>query len=443
MTTLNRDAALRTPRRSFLKASAVLGAAGLAGGLSPARAVHAGASDILRIGLIGCGGRGSGAAVNAMNVDKNAKLVALADAFADQVQSSLQRLKKAKPDQVAVDADHCFSGFDAYQQLIQSGVDVVLLATPPHFRPIHLAACVAAGKHVFCEKPMAVDAPGVRAVLTTAEEAKKKGLSIVAGLCCRHDLATRETMQRVQDGAIGQIVAIQENYNSNPPWFRNKTRESQWTEMEYQMRNWYPFTWLSGDHNVEQHVHSLDKACWALGDTPPLKAWGMGGRQVRSDITIGHIFDHHAVCYQYANGVRLFSYCRRQAGCFNETSDIILGAKGRAFMPQRCHIEGENPWEYQGTRVRANMYDAEHEVLFQAIRSGTPRNDGSYMTLSTMLAILGRMVTYTGKEITWEQAMNSKEKLAPTRYAWDADPPCMPDEHGQYPLAVPGVTPFV
>ena len=240
-------------------------------------------------------------------------------------------------------------------------------------------------------------------------------------------------MQRVKDGAIGKIIAIQENYNCNPPWFRNKDRQPQWTEMEYQMRNWYPFTWLSGDHNVEQHVHSLDKACWALGDQPPLKAWGMGGRQVRSDITIGHIFDHHAVCYQYADGVRLFSYCRRQAGCFNETSDIILGAKGQAIMPQRCRIEGENPWQYQAARVRANMYDAEHIALFQAIRQGKPRNDGDYMTLSTMLAILGRMVTYTGKEITWEQATHSKETLAPAKYTWDAEPPCLPDKNGQYP----------
>ena len=441
MSNLDRDTVAQTSRRSFLKSSAMLGAAGLAGGLSLSRAVHAAGSDVLRVGLVGCGGRGSGAAVNALTADKHAKLVAMADAFADRLGSSLKQLRKAKGDQVDVAPDHCFSGFDAYQKLIQSGVDVVLLATPPHFRPIHLAACVAAGKHVFCEKPMAVDAPGVRAVLAACRAAKEKALSVVAGLCCRYDLATRETMKRVQDGAIGEIVAIQETYNDPPPWFRNKARQPQWTEMEYQVQNWYPFTWLSGDHNVEQHVHSLDKACWALGDRPPLKAWGMGGRQVRSEITIGQIFDHHAVCYEYADGVRVYSYCRRQAGCFDQISDIILGSKGRAHMPQRCRIEGQNPWRYRGPK--GNIFEAEHAALFQSIRTAKPRNDGAYMTLSTMLGILGRMVTYTGQEITWEQAINSREKLAPAQYTWDATPPCLPDKDGQYPMAVPGMTKFV
>jgi predicted dehydrogenase len=403
--------------------------------------VHAGGSDALRIGLVGCGGRGNGAAVNALHADHGAKLVALADAFPDRLENSLNQLKKAKAKQVDVAPDHCFSGFDAYQKLIRSGVDVVLLATPPHFRPIHLAACVAAGKHVFCEKPMAVDAPGVRTVLAACEEARKKGIGVVAGLCCRHDLATRETMKRVGDGAIGEIVSIQETYNDSPPWFRNQARRPQWTEMEYQVRNWYPFTWLSGDHNVEQHVHSLDKACWALGDRPPLKACGMGGRQVRNEITIGQIFDHHAVCYEYAGGVRVYSFCRRQAGCFDEISDLILGSKGRAHLPQRCRIEGQNAWRYRGPK--GNMYDAEHVELFQSIRKGTPRNDGAYMALSTMLAILGRMVTYTGQEITWEQAINSQEKLAPVQYSWDAAPPCLPNKNGQYPMAVPGVTRFI
>jgi predicted dehydrogenase len=427
-------------RRDFLKTSAAVAGAAIAGCLSPSRAAYAAGSDVIKIGLVGCGGRGSGAAINAMNAGKDIRLVAMADAFPDRLQSSLQQLKKQRPDQVAVEPDHCFIGFDAYQKLIDSGVDVVLLATPPHFRPIHLAACVAAGKHTFFEKPVAVDAPGVREVIKACEEAKKRNLAAVCGLCWRHDAAVKETMKRVHDGAIGQIVAIQETYNASPPWFRNKPRESQWTEMEYQMRNWYPFTWLSGDHNVEQHVHSLDKACWALNDETPLKAWGMGGRQVRSEETIGQIFDHHAVCYQYASGVRVYSYCRRQGGCYNEVSDIILGSKGRALMPQRCSIEGENRWRYQGPK--GNMYDVEHIELFESIRQGKPRNDGAYAALSTMLAILGRMATYTGKEITWEQAINSKEKLAPARYAWDAEPPVLPDKNGQYPMAVPGVTKF-
>ncbi len=427
-------------RRNFLKTSALAVSTAMAGTLAISQSAHAAGSDILKVGLVGCGGRGSGAAANALNADKNAKLVAMADAFGDRLEGSLERIQKAKPDQVTVDADHRFTGFDAYQKLIASDVDVVILATPPHFRPQHLKACVDAGKHVFCEKPVAVDGPGVRAVLAACQEAKKKNLSIVSGLCWRYHTGVRETMQRVIDGAIGPIITIQETYNCGPPWFRNRDRESQWTEMEYQMRNWYPFTWLSGDHNVEQHVHSLDKASWLMGDEPPLKAMGMGGRQVRSEETIGHMFDHHAVVYEYANGVRLFSFCRRQAGCKNETSDHFFGTEGHCNVLKHT-IDGKNEWRYKGPKC--NMYDAEHEALFKSIRDAKPINDGLYMSHSTMLAILGRMVTYTGKELTWEQAINSEESLSPSEYTWDAAPPIMPDDNGTYPLAVPGVTPFV
>jgi len=427
-------------RRQFLRKTAALATAGVAASLSLARSAYAAGSDTLRLGLVGCGGRGTGAAVNALDADPGTKVVALADAFPDRVESSLQRLKKSRPDRVAVDPDHCFAGFDACDKLLASGVDVVLLATPPHFRPMHLAACVAAGKHVFCEKPMAVDAPGVRSVSASCEEAKKKNLSVLAGLCCRHHTGIQETMKRVQDGAIGRIVAVQETYNVAGPWFRNKQREPGWTEMEYQMRNWYPFTWLSGDHNVAQHVHSLAKACWALGDRPPVKAWGLGGRQVRSATTIGNIFDHHAVVYEYSDGVRVYSFCRRQDGCANEVSDQILGTRGRAELIKGV-IEGDNPWRYQGPKC--NMHEAEHVVLFRALRQGKTVNDGSFMTLSTLMAILGRMVTYTGQTITWEQAAGSKESLSPARYAWDADPPILPEAGGGYPLAVPGVTRFV
>jgi predicted dehydrogenase len=319
-----------TSRRDFLKSSAALASTAMAGGLTIGRSAHAGGDDLLKVGLVGCGGRGSGAAINALGADENAKLTAMADVFADRLEGSFDRLKKMKPDRVAVDEDRRFVGFDAYQRLIDSGVDVVILATPPHFRPMQLRACVEAGKHVFCEKPVAVDAPGVRSVLATCAGAEKKGLSVVSGLCWRYHDGVRETMKRVLDGAIGRIVTIQETYNCGPPWFRNKPRKAEWTEMEYQVRNWYPFTWLSGDHNVEQHVHSLDKAAWAMHDEPPAKAWGMGGRQVHSDQTIGNIYDHHAVVYEYADGVRVHSYCRRQAGCSNDVSDHFLGTKGSA-----------------------------------------------------------------------------------------------------------------
>ncbi len=431
---------LRPSRRGFLKTSGVAVGSAALGGLAIGRSAHAAGGDTLRIGLVGCGGRGSGAAANALGADKNTKLVAMADAFADRLEGSLERLAKLKGDQVAVDPDHRFVGFDAYRRLLQSGVDVVLLATPPHFRPAHLEACVEAGVHVFCEKPVAVDAPGVRVVQAACDKAKQKRLSIVSGLCYRYHPGVRETLKRVEDGGVGRIVAIQETYNCGPPWFRNKPRQSPWTEMEYQMRNWYPFTWLSGDHNVEQHVHSLDKAAWALGDQPPVRAWGSGGRQVRSEDAIGQIFDHHAVVYEFADGVRVYSHCRRQAGCSNDVSDHILGTKGRCDVLKH-RIEGETPWHYEGPK--GNMYDLEHQALFASIRGGTPINNGLYMARSTMWAILGRMVTYTGRTITWEQALQSQESLAPAAYRWDADPPVLPDKNGNYPIAVPGVTKFV
>lgn len=429
----------QSSRREFLKMSAAVAGAGALGSLAMGRAVHAAGSDVLRIGLVGCGGRGSGAAVNAMNVSSNNKLVAMADAFADRLERSLEQLQKAKPEQVAVDADHRFAGFDACQKLLASDVDVVLLATPPHFRPMHLKACVEAGKHVFAEKPVAVDAPGVRAVLAACEAARQKNLSIVSGLCWRYDNGVRETIARVHGGQIGRIVAIRTTYNCGPPWFRNVARQPGQTEMDYQMRNWYPFTWLSGDHNVEQHVHSLDKAAWALGDRPPARAWGMGGRQVRTEEAIGNIFDHHAVVYQFDDDVEVYSYCRRQAGCYNETSDYILGTKGRCNV-LKYRIEGEKPWRYEGPKN--NKYDDEHAALFQSIRQNKPINDGAFMTLSTMWAILGRMVTYTGQQITWQEAIDSSETLAPQRYDWDAAPPVLPDKDGKYPFAVPGITRF-
>jgi predicted dehydrogenase len=430
-----------TSRRHFLQHSAAAAAtATLLMNQPLARSAHAAGSDTLKVGLVGCGGRGRGAAVQALKADANAHLVALADAFPDYVEDSVNLLKKTEVgDRVQVDPGHRFAGFDAYQQLIDADVDVVLLATPPHFRPQHLQACVDAGKHVFAEKPVAVDAPGIRAVLAACEQARKKNLSIVSGLMYRYERAKQETMKRIHDGAIGDIVAIQTTYNVGPPWFRNKDRGADWTEMMYQMRNWYPFHWLSGDHNVEQHVHSLDKSAWALQDAPPLRAWGSGGRQLRSEPAIGNIYDHHCVVYEYGNGVRVYSHCRRQAGCANDVSDIVLGTKGRADL-MKHRIEGETPWRFEGQNP--NKYEVEHEELFASIRNGSPINNGTYMAHSTLWAILGRMTTYTGRRITWEQAINSQEDLSPESYAWDADPPVLPDEHGNYPIAQPGLTQF-
>jgi predicted dehydrogenase len=417
-------------RRDFLSRST----AGIVGGSLAANlvlpaGVHAQGSDTLRVGLVGCGGRGTGAAAQALNADKNVKLTAMGDAFSDRLESSLNNLKKVAGDKVAVAEDHRFVGFDAYKQVIDSGVDVILLTTPPHFRPMHLKAAVDAGLHVFCEKPVAVDAPGVRSVLATCEEAKKKNLSIVSGLCWRYDNGVRETMKRVLDGAIGDIVAIHENYLTNGLW--NHERQPDWSDMEWQLRNWLYFTWLSGDHNVEQHIHSLDKGCWAMHDEPPLKATGLGGRQVRTEEKYGNIFDHHTVIYEYPNGTKMFAFTRQQNGCSNDTNDYFIGTKGTANILKHT-ISGETNWRYDGPKP--SMYQIEHNELFASIRSGQPINNGLYMARSTMVAILGRMATYTGKTITWDQAINSKEDLSPPSYEWGPLP--IP------PVAMPGVTHF-
>jgi len=435
------DNRLSRNRREFLKTTSKLAAAGaMVGGLPLARAVHAAGDDVLRVGLIGCGGRGTGAAVNALNADRNCKIVALADVFADRLQSSLESLKKqaqqmGAPERVAVDPDHCFLGFDAGVKLIQSEVDVVILAEPPHFRPAHLKAAVDAGKHIFCEKPVAVDAPGVRSIFATVEEAEKKGLCLVSGLCWRYDYGVRETMKRVLDGAVGPVRAIQETYLASPLSYR--PRRPEWTEMEYQIRNWQYFVWLSGDFNTEQHVHSLDKAAWALGDQPPLKAWGIGGQQLR-DPHQGDVYDHHAVVYEYPDGVRVFAYCRQMPNCEIDVSDIIIGTKGVADILKHV-IEGENPWRYSGPKP--SMYDVEHQELFAAIRAGKTINNGRYMAVSTMMGILGRMVNYMGKSMSWEEALQSKETFVPSAYALDASPPVLPDKDGKYPITVPGKKP--
>jgi len=426
----------RTTRRSFLKATSLAAAAG---SLSIARSAHAAGDDVLKVGLIGCGGRGTGAAMNALNADPNAKVTALADAFDDRLQSCRAALKKREPERADVPEEHCFVGFDAYQKVIDSGVDVVLLATTPHFRPQQLKACIDAGKHVFCEKPMAVDAPGIRSVMASAETAKQKGLSIVAGFCWRYHPAVQATMQQVLDGAIGDVLSIQETYLTGALWHRGRKPDD--TEMVYQMRNWYYFDWLSGDFNTEQHVHSLDKASWAMGDKPPVRAWGLGGRQVRTEQPKwGNIYDHHAVVYEYENGTHVHAYCRQQEGTYRDVSDQFIGTKGRADILGN-RITGETEWRYDGPG--GNMYDLEHVALFKAIRDGKPINDGHSMATSTMLAILGRMVDYTGQALTWDQALQSELLLAPKEYAWDAEPPVVPDENGNYPVAMPGITKFV
>ncbi len=422
-----------TNRRQFLKTSAALAAGTALTHLSVEQGAHAAGSDIIRIGLIGCGGRGTEAAMNAMNAGPDVRLVALADIFDERLTASRTQLLKARPRQVAVDDDHCFIGFDAYQKVLASGVDAVLITPASHFIPHLFSAAIDAGKHVFCEKPHGIDIPGLKISMATAERAKAKGLSVVSGLCWRYDPGVRETMQRVRDGAIGDIVAIQETYVGTPYIVRER-RPGQ-SEMEYQMWNWYHFNWLSGDQTAQQLVHSMDKASWALGDKPPRRVWGLGGRQTCLDPKFGDQFDHQAVIYEYDQGVRVFGFTRDQAECWNNTSDYIVGTKGRCDL-LNYRIEGETNWRYE--KPRQNMYDIEHKELFESIRSGKPINSGHYMCLSSALGIAAQMACYSGAMLTWEDVMNSKRSFALPRYAWDAEPPVKPGADGRYPSPMQG-----
>lgn len=422
-------------RRQFLKVSAATAGATLLGSVP---AVHAGGSGEIKVGLIGCGGRGTGAAEQACNAGEEVRLTALADLFPDRLREKKAYLKDALGEKFQVKDEHCFTGFDGYKHLIDSGVDVVLLATPPHFRPAQLAYAVEKGKHAFVEKPVAVDAPGVRSVLATCEKAKQKKLSIVSGLCWRYDDGMKETMARVHEGLVGDIIALQCTYNVGGLWHRSLKEKEQkgWGDMEWQIRNWLYFTWLSGDHNVEQHIHSLDKMAWAMKDEYPVRCYGVGGRQARTAPDFGHIYDHHAVVYEFANGVRCFSMCRQQPGTAPDVSDHIFGSLGTCSTME-YRIKGQNNWEFPRTRRRrGDMYQNEQDALFGSIRAGNPINNGDYMCKSTLMAIMGRMATYTGQIITWDMAMNSKEDLTPPTYDLKAkmDIP---------PVAIPGVTKFL
>lgn len=418
-------------RRRFLATSAGAIAATAAIGN-----VHAAGSDVIKVGLVGCGGRGTGAAGDALRADKGVRLVALADVFQDRLNSSKETLTKSFAEQMDVPAERCFTGFDAYQKLIQSDVNVVLLAAPPHFRPLHLRAAVEAGKHVFAEKPVAVDGPGCRSVFETVALAKQKGLSIVNGLCYRYHDGMRELMQRLHDGAIGDIRTIQVNYNMGYLW--EKPRQPEWTDMEWQLRNWLYFTWLSGDQIVEQHVHTLDKAAWAMGDQYPIKAVGFGGRQQRTEAKYGNVWDNMAVTFEFANGARCFSYCRQQADTATDVSDVYVGTNGSATSVGAAtqKITGPKEWKFRvGRNQKVNMYQKEHDELFAAIRSNSPINNGDYMTKSTLMGVMGRMAAYTGREVTWEQALESKDDLSPPKYEFGS--------LAVAPIAVPGVTKLV
>ena len=425
----------RSSRRGFLKKSATALSGAAVASLAVRGGAYAAGNDVLKVGLIGCGGRGSGAAAQAMAADPNNKLIAMADVFEDRVKASREQLKKIKGDQVAVDDEHCFVGFDAYQKVIESGVDVVLIACASKFHPPYAKAAVEAGKHVFVEKPHAIDPPGIHLVMEAAEIAKKKGLSLVSGLCWRYSPIVRETMKRVLDGAIGDIVAIQETYMRGP--YRLIERQEGQSELESQFRNWYHFRWLSGDDVPQSLLHCMDKGALAMHEEPPVKAFGLGGRSSSVGSVYGDVFDHHSLVYEYANGVRMFGNCRAQTGCFGEVSDNFLGTKGRCSVI-KGRIEGETEWRYEGEK--GNMYQVEHDEMFAAIRAGKPINNGTYMARSSMIAVLGQMVVHTGRQMTWDEVMKSTWTAGPEACSFDMESPVKPNADGTYPVPVPGIT---
>jgi myo-inositol 2-dehydrogenase / D-chiro-inositol 1-dehydrogenase len=426
-------------RRDFLKASTVAATgAALAFNLNLARTAHAAGSDAIKIALVGCGGRGTGAAVNALNTKANVKLVAMADAFKDSLEWSLKYIKKECGDRADVPAERQFTGLDAYQKALQSDVDVVLLCTPPGFRPIQFEAAVNSGKHVFMEKPLATDAPGVRRIMAANAEAKKKKLAVAVGHHLRHETKYLEIVKRIHDGAIGELTHLRGFFNDAGVWTR--PREPGMTEVQYQVRNWYYFTWLSGDHIVEQHVHDLDVCNW-IAKAHPVEAEGMGGRQVRVGKDVGEIYDHHAVEFTYPGGLKLFSYCRHIPNCWNSFSQHAHGTRGHASLQGygdgELIVAGQKPARF---KHGPDGHQIEMDELFAAIRAGQPYNECDSRIESTMTAILGRMATYSGEIVAWDKAVNSSLDLGPKSLAWDAEPSVKPRPDGTYACATPGIT---
>ncbi len=433
----------KTTRREFLQTSvAIATAAGAGTSASVARVAHAQGSDVLKVALIGCGGRGHGAAQDCLTASKGVRLVAVADAFEDRARGVADALRNDANfrDQVDLPKDRVFVGLDSYKHATDCGVDIVLLNSPPGFRPWHYRYAIERGKHVFMEKPCCTDAPGYRVLLQSNEMADKQKLKVVVGLQRRHDPRYRETIARIHDGAIGKLMYTRVYWNGGGVWIRG--REPNQTEMQYQVRNWYYFVWLSGDHICEQHIHNLDIGNWVHGGHP-VEANGMGGRQFRTGArfnnNVGHIYDHHCVEFTFADGSKMFSQCRHIPNCWDNVSEHAHGTEGYS----NCNgvIEGKNSWRYRGPGV--NPYRQEHVNLIQAILKDEPLNDGWHAATSSFTAILGRMATYSGQVVRWDEAVEKgpKEVPDPEKWAWDAEPPVKPDASGSYEhlVAIPGV----
>ncbi len=422
-------------RRHFIGAST---AAAVGAAFSTGRADEA--TKTLKIALVGCGGRGTGAANQALKADSRIELAAMGDIAADQIEKSLEQLRSANadaPGKVTVDDAHKFVGLDAVDKVLaMPDLDVVLLTTPPGFRAEHFEKAVKAGKHAFCEKPVCVDGPTYRRFMAAALESKQKGLGCQSGFCWRSKYSERQTQERVRAGAIGDVRATYGTYLSNTPWV--KPRKEGWSDLEYQLRNWLYFTWLSGDHLVEQAVHTVDKMCWTFNDVDPVSASATGGRQQRIEEEYGQVWDHFAVEYEWPNAARGFIFCRQQQGCFNEVADRFLGTKGSVDQVSGRYnrvipFVGEE-WKYTGPNN--DMYQTEHDEFFASIREGKPLNNAEKLAHSSMVAVMGRMAAYSGQSITWEQAINSKESLAPE------GPLDWKMKLSTPPVAIPGRTKF-
>ncbi len=433
-----KQSATETTRRNFLKASTVAATIAATGTLGIRNSLYAAGSDIIRVGMIGCGGRNTGAAVQALTADKGARLVAMCDIFMDRVKAKRDILKKKKPDQVIVDDDHCFAGFDGYKQIVESS-DVVLIANAAKFHPLHAITAIQAGKHVFVEKPHGIDPAGVKMMQRASEVAKEKKLCLVSGLHSRYHPGYIETVKRIHDGAIGDVIAIEENF-LRPPYGVIPRKEGL-TELQWQCSTQYHFRWLSGDDVVQSLVHNLDRASWVMHNQAPVKCHGMGGRSTMIDPIYGDVFDHHAVVYEFENGVPIYAFCRTTTGCYGAYSSIVHGSKGKADI-RKSRISGDTTWSWKG---KANAHQIEHDVLFSAIRSGNPVNNGDYMTRSTMVSVMGQISCYTGDEITWEK-INQSDYFYPPKADQcrdDMEPPVMPGHSGSYPVPKPGVTEMI
>lgn len=415
-------------RREFLKASA--GVAAMAT-LPVELFAHAQGSDKLRVGLIGCGGRGTGAAIDCLDAHPSVELYAMGDVFEDRLNASLKALEEEKKDRLNI-GNRKFIGLDAYKGVISSGVDIVLLCTPPAFRPVHFREAIQAGKHVFMEKPVAVCPAGARLMFQMGELADQKRLSVVAGTQRRHEPNYIETIQRIHDGAIGKIVGAACYWNQGGLW--HVDRKPEWSDVEWQLRNWLYFTWLSGDHIVEQHIHNIDVINWVLG-AHPISAMGMGGRQARVEPHYGHIYDHFAVEFEYPGGIKVLSMCRQIDNCAILIGERVYGTQGTAD-PSGSITVGGTTWRYDG--VKRSGYKKEHEDLVNAIRNGTPINETRAVTESTLAAIMGRMSAYTGKVVTWDFVMNTSQLNLLERAEKLEFGPMPVDE-----VAMPGKTPLV